>query len=373
MTETKQENKLDTTPAADPATHQPAAAQAKTATDKSEPAIKPEMSKGERAYNVTVYNILNYWVNLGSSLVIADFFLHNHVFHKPKLTWGGQPIKIFGKEISGPGMITWSAEKLGSAISTFGIGKETAIHNTRTALQTLALMSGGWLLLIPLKLLEDDKRGWVHWANRKLGVSQCGPDGREKTKDEIYIEQEQPRQSWLNVIKRRIIATIAVVGTGQLLNFTFRDRSQPKEVDGKDTHGGKAVIERFVVGNVNKALRSGWVPGGSWLADKKMFQRYLGMAALDTAFTKITSVTMYLTNGAKKARMEHEIGDEVDPPGRDVNNHIEILPDGGKQHQLQLEQSGSINKLAAIASKTPHDSFAQNVKALPSVSRTLAT
>ena len=38
------------------------------------PEPQKEMSKGEKAFNWTVYQGLNYWVNLISSVAIADYF-----------------------------------------------------------------------------------------------------------------------------------------------------------------------------------------------------------------------------------------------------------------------------------------------------------
>ena len=56
------------------------------------------------------------------------------------------------------------------------------------------------------------------------------------------------------------------------------------------------------------------MPNGEKIAENDTFKRYLGLAALDTVFTKITAVVMQVTNGAKKGRMPKEIGDEQDPP-----------------------------------------------------------
>ncbi len=251
------------------------------------------MSKGEKLFSWGVYSGINYWLNLGSSIVIADYFCN-----------------LKGKDILNKG-----AEKLGHAIaSTKMASYEKAFLNSQTALKTLTLLSGGWLLIVPIKMMEDNKRPIVHWLNNKMGVDQTGADGKELKPDEIYIEQEQPKQSWLNVLGRRALATAAVVGTGHVVNAAFRDRDKSKTYTGPDDpHGGKAVVENFVVDKVNKVMKSGYIPGGESFTKNKTAQRYLGLAALDTVFTKITAVIMKVTNGAKKAQMPHEKGDDDSP------------------------------------------------------------
>jgi hypothetical protein len=294
------------------------ATQAKTAAPavmESSSKMSPKMSKGERVFNWTVYSGINYWVNLLSSIVIADYFINKG-----------------GKDILNKG-----AESLGKAVASSRISSyERGFKNSQTALKTLTLLSGGWLLLVPMKLMEDNKRPIVHWLNKKLGVDQTAPDGHQETPDEIYIEQEQPQQSWVNVIKRRVIATAAVVGTGHVVNAAFRDRAKTNAYHGEDDpHGGKAVVENFVVNNLNKVFKSGYFPGGNFLATNATAQRYLGLAALDTVFTKITAVIMKATNGAKKAKMPKEIGDEKSPPGVEVLDAIALQPEQKEPPQAQ--------------------------------------
>lgn len=297
-------------------------------------AMPPKMSKGEKLYTWSVYSGLNYWLNLASSVVIADYFCN-----------------LKGKDVLNKG-----AEKLGKAIASSKlVGYDKAFKNSQTALKTLTLLSGGWLLIIPIKMLEDNKRPMVHWLNKKLGVDQTGPDGREMKPDEIYIECEQPKQSWLNVIMRRTLATLAVVGTGHAVNAAFRDREKSKTFTGEDDpHGGKAVVERFVVDNVNKVMKSGYVPGGKAFVDNARAQRYLGLAALDTVFTKITAVIMKITNGAKKAQMPHEIGDDAARSASDQSiDQIRFVPqeyedlrkaqarEGGHADRIRKEQAAT--------------------------------
>lgn len=262
------------------------------------PALSQQASKGEKLYSWIVYSGVNYWVNLLSSIAIADYFCN---LNGKKIIENGA--NAIAKTMAG-------GDKLRHA-KVFG--------QAQTALRTLTLLSGGWLLIVPMKYMEDNKRPMVHWLNDKLGVDQTAADGHKMSPDEIFIEQEQPKQSWLNVLLRRTLATAAVVGTGQVLNEGFRDRGKSQAFvkahpgSKEDPHGGKARVEKWVVDTVNSGLNT--VGASSLTKDKNgFFQRYLALAALDTVFTKITAVIMHVTNGAKKANMPGEIGDTASPP-----------------------------------------------------------
>ncbi|MDX2072945.1 MAG: hypothetical protein SFX19_01115 [Alphaproteobacteria bacterium] len=279
------------------------------------PALKPEMSKGERVYNWVVYEGINYWVNLISSIAIADYLIHK----------GGR-VKL-----------DWAIGKAAKALEATGMPLKNAYKNSKTALETLSLMSGGWALLVPMKLMEDHKRWWVHNLNDWMGVDQTAPDGHKETPDEIYIEQEQPKQSWLTAFKRRIYATLAVVGTGQIIEHALANKKimtpdqtfsiNPYDVNSQkltfEGHhmGGKEWAEKQIVGLVNKAATH--LPGGEAFTNPgSWMQRWLGLAALDTGFTKITALVMRLTNGAQKAKAPHEIGDDAPPIPAEIGDEL---------------------------------------------------
>ncbi|MBY0407619.1 MAG: hypothetical protein K2Q01_07995, partial [Rickettsiales bacterium] len=115
---------------------EPKAAPANTPDAKPEPqqeaAPKKEMSKGEKLYSWGVYSGLNYWFNLGSSIVIADYFCN-----------------LKGKELLNKG-----AEKIASAFAKPGSAQHAKTMTTaQNLLKTGSLLSGGWLLIIPNKLM----------------------------------------------------------------------------------------------------------------------------------------------------------------------------------------------------------------------------
>lgn len=258
--------------------------------------LPPKASKGEKWYDWIVYRGINYWFNLASSIALTDYFLN--LGGKPRLEkWSQNTAKLLHQFMP----------------------EEKALYKSRTWWKTTMICSGGWLLVVPIKLLEDRKRPIVHWLNKKLGVDQKAPDGHELAPEEIFIEKEQPTQSWLRVIGRRALGHLAVLGAGDLINFAFRDTSKPLpgKFDQTDPHGGKQQMTDFVMGGANRVLDSGYVPFGKTLATNPRTQAWMGFAVLDSVFTEITASVMWLTRGAKKKKMPQEIGDVKSAPANE--------------------------------------------------------
>lgn len=266
----------------------------KAATKKRELHITPQASKGEKLYDWAVYKGLNFWVNLGSSIAITDYF-HNHGGRKHLNKWIDNAAQLVEKT---------------------GIAKgPTAYKQTKVIVETGTLLSGGWLLLVPMKIMEDNKRPMVHWLNKKLGTPQKDADGDELPVDEIVLAQEQPKQSWAKVIGRRALATGAVLATGSILNKVAENKNdlRPFEYTYKGEHhkemvplGGKERVTNTVVDALNK--------GANTFSSTKRFgknpnsfgQRWLNFGVLDAVFTAITAGIMYATNGAEKVVHKNE-------------------------------------------------------------------
>ena len=312
---------------------------------KSSPTLPPPtMSQGEKLYNRVVYQGINYWLNLGLSLVVADYFLHGK----------GRP--FYEKSMVNINH-AFRSVKLDHAIG------ETAMKRaTDVALGFVSLNSGGNIILVPMKLMEDKKRPIVHWMNKNIyHDQQLAPDGHQETPDEIYIEQEQPKQSWANVIFRRLKAMAASITFGLALdNLGRKTLDAPQVINGKTVShiDGQERFTGWAVSNVNKVLNSGFIPGGKIAANNATAQRYLGYAALDTINTLITSHVMHKTNGAQKAKLPHEIGDEVDPPGITGTDEIVLLPKDEKLVDINqpVEGSSALEKYRkkAIAPASSH-------------------
>lgn len=257
----------------------------------------PVISKGEKFYNWVVYSFVNYWVNLTGSVALADKVI-NGSWRKPF----DLAIGKVAKSVQGSGIIK---------------SLEVAHNNSKVALETLALTGGGWLLVIPMKWMEDRKRPIVRWLNKKFGEEQIGADGHALTADEIYIEKEQPHQSWARVLGRRVLASTAVVLSGSALDHGFKDKSKlvkheykinPYKADSElvvhEAHlGGKERITNLITNYVHKGLEV----GGETLQKGGVIERWIRLLALDSFFTKVSAMVMFLTNGAKKKKMPHEV------------------------------------------------------------------
>lgn len=288
---------------------------------------KPQMSKGEKWFNRITYNWLNYWTNLGLSVVMADIAISGKGYWRKGLDYS----------------INRTTYHISSALKSLSKNPnkeaiERMVHNnTRVGYESLSLLTGGSILLFPLKYLEDNKRNIVHWLNNKMGVDQTAPDGHEKTPEEIHIEKEQPKQSAGNLIKRRLIGTASVVGAGFALDKIFKQKNvllDPEKVDlgwtvinyDRKIQGGKNYIEKTVFGKLNNVVKS--VTGGKGFKENGQIGRWTKLAILDSIFTVITAVVMYMTSGAKKGKMPQEIDDSNDPEVlRDEVNRITTAAD----------------------------------------------
>lgn len=302
-------------------------------------AIEPqeEMSRAEKWYNRIVYSGLNYWLNLGISLYMTDVFKHGgkadftRIFPKIGLTktlgkdWYAAGVRGMTNKMQSTGMFAENS-RIPNRIAEVGLG-------------TFTLNSGGNLLLIPLKIIEDHKRQIVHWIKKHITKENLiAADGHEETPDEIYIEQEQPKQSWMRVIARRVLAVSSTIVTGLAMDNILRTKNPDgSTIDGQERFTG------WITDGAQSVLKSGYVPKGAAIAENKFAKRYTGYLALDWMYTLITSKVMHWTNGAKKAKMPHEIGDPQSPAGDDKTlDQITLAKRAASASKVAATQEGII-------------------------------
>ncbi|MGE0754546.1 MAG: hypothetical protein AB7L92_05240 [Alphaproteobacteria bacterium] len=247
-------------------------------------------SKGEKTYNWIVYSGINFWANLISSIAISDYFQHGA--GRDRLD---NNIRRFAKGVDAAGILKGSH----------------AYKQSKVIVETATLLSGGWLLLVPMKVMEDNKRPIVHWLDKRFGTQERDANGKELSVDEIHLKEEQPKQSWARVLARRVMGTVAVIGTGSVLDHVAQDKSKMVETsfrfNGKmyrETHplGGKERTTNFVVSKINGIGNAVLGEGKLGSNPKSVGQRWMHFAVLDTIFTKMTATIMYLTNGAKRVQ-----------------------------------------------------------------------
>lgn len=180
-------------------------------TKDQEEAVDRKKSAGEILFDRTVYTGIGFGVNEVSSLVITDQFLHGK--------------NIVGKWFSKEGFDAasgWLAKtfKVKDGIDKSG-KKVTGAAKAGNMLLMVTLLSGGTLLILPMKWLEDHKNYWVKKANHLID----GWRGNQMSAEEVaardaQVEQDiacSPRQSWPSMLLGRVIACCSSVATGTFL------------------------------------------------------------------------------------------------------------------------------------------------------------
>jgi hypothetical protein len=170
-----------------------------------------------------------------------------------------------------------------------------SVKSTEQAAMTTALMQGGNVSIIPIKMLENHKPEIVNALNKALG-----------DKTEVNFE-DAPKQSWGSLIKARLVAwgavfagikgTYMVVGPEKFANFENHFGHKICQMLGKPTH---------IAGQETRAFRMGKI------------------AALDSLATTSAAAILYVssrvfakedfdvTHNAKALLLE-KITDEVVP------------------------------------------------------------
>ncbi len=314
---------------------------------------QPRMSRGEKWYNRLVYQGLNYWVNLGLSLYVTDLFAHGGKLDPSRLVGRGGWFKSKYE-----GGVSWFTDKLGGVMGS----RLRARRFGEIVIGTFTLNSGGNILLIPTKYLEDYKRPIVHALNKYIfRDKQLAPDGHEMTADEIYIEQEQPKQSWARMIGRRALGFGATTTVGLTLDWALKKKlDTPYQEEGElVTHqNGQKWLTDKVVNGANRVLNgtAGVVRPGTTININDTTQRYMRYAALDWVYTIITSKILHATNGAHEKKMPGEIGENG-------VNHTHPLPSNSMPEESDvLLQTFADNKVKPRARDiTPASSHAEAV------------
>jgi len=188
------------------------------ASDTNQP--KHEKSAGELVFDRTVYTGIGFGVNEVSSLWITDQFMHgkNLLANIPGL-------KKIGAWFSEEGFSRCSE----FLAKTFKLAEKTAKDGSiitpkaraGNSLLMLTLISGGTLLILPMKWLEDSKNYWVKKANHMVD----GFRGSNMTPEEVaardaQVEQDiacAPKQSWPSMLVGRTIAVFSSWATGTFL------------------------------------------------------------------------------------------------------------------------------------------------------------
>lgn len=176
---------------------------------------------GEKLFDRVVYTGIGFGVNEASSLWITAQFLHG----KNLLKSAPEPMKKIGNWFSREGYEKISdmlvrAFKITDKIVRNEKGVETITARARAGngLLMVTLLSGGTLLILPMRWLENSKAYWVKKANHWLDGNKLSEE--DAAKRDAEVEQAiacSPQQSWGSLLLGRVVACASSVCTGMFL------------------------------------------------------------------------------------------------------------------------------------------------------------
>jgi hypothetical protein len=211
-------------------------------------------SGGELLFDRTVYTGIGFGLNEAMSLWITDQFMYG------KNLLGKIPgLKNTGAWFSEEGYNRLSdkiaeAFKMGEKIAEDG-SKISPRARGGNALLMVTLLSGGTLLILPMKWLEDSKNYWVKKANHMLDSWKGNKlSAEEITARDAEVEQHiacSPRQSWPSMMLGRVIACCSSVATGTFLvgaknNERLMDWSEKTFTGHIQPEGKKGTFNRYM-------------------------------------------------------------------------------------------------------------------------------
>lgn len=250
---------------------------------------KRKKSAGERVFDRVVYTGIGFGVNEASSLWITDQFLNgkNLLEKVPVAKKAGawfskegfdRASEYFAKALK----LTERVVKEGEKTITVS-PKERAGNSILMA----TLLSGGTLLVWPMKLLEDHKAYWVKKANHMVDRWR----GNKLTEEETAARDDKvenaiacsPRQSWPTMLMGRAAAMFASWGTGTFLvgaerNKKLMDWSEKALTGSKQEEGPLSAAKRYArlapVETYSCAVSSGVLELSSKFCAKRSVKRH---------------------------------------------------------------------------------------------------
>lgn len=251
------------------------------------PPKKRVKSAGEKVFDRTVYTGIGFGVNEASSLWITDQFMHgkNLLRNVPGLKKAGEWFSETGFNRVSESIA--KKFKLTEKLAKDG-GKILPKERGGNALLMVTLLSGGTLLILPMKWLEDNKNRWVKRANHMVDKMR----GRQMTPEEVVARDTQveqdiactPRQSWPSMMLGRLIAISSSVSTGTFIMGPERNKKLMN------------WSEKAFTGNIQ--------PKGQ----KNAAHRYARLISVETYSCAISSIILEITSKlfAKRSSNPHD-------------------------------------------------------------------
>lgn len=136
----------------------------------------PPMTRGEKAFNALDYYGIGLGVNTAVSMFMFDQFFHKHL----------QPLKNFLDKNEG---------SLGGRLAKLGM-----------------LGSGGFILLIPMKLMEDHKDWWVRKLDTLFHRQQLSETEKQDIEARYEYLKQEPKQTYASEFWARVISWVINYG-----------------------------------------------------------------------------------------------------------------------------------------------------------------
>lgn len=255
---------------------------------------------GEIAFNRIVYTGIGFGVNEVSSLWITDQFVHG----KPKAWLGGEAFSKSGFDKASQ----FIAKK-------FNMPKVKASN----ALLMATLLSGGTLLVLPMRYLEEHKIYFTQKANHVLDWMQ----GSKKSAEEVQARDTEvaqaiacsPQQTWTSLLVGRAAAMATSWGVG---SFAVGPERNKKVMDWS---------EKTLVGAANTVGLKG-------VAKKDTFKRYARLTGVETYSCALASVVLEVAS-----KLFAKNGTEVHDPDICVASHEDTAAPKGEKATKPADSS----------------------------------
>lgn len=225
-------------------------------------------TKGEKLYDTMLYGGVGYGLNLVLSVIGGHFFLK------------GKGRRFFDQ-----------TEKTMHDAAIKALPEKYAKIFSREFMRIIALGAGGHLVMLPTKLLEDNKKRFVYWINSRFFPAEYEKAGieikplSEMTDDKLPETVETPaRMSWTKTALRRTAIFFGI----PLILAPFGKLNNK--------------LEEKIFSGVNKSAAAAAKMSQSqtlqrW-QESKTFRDYLEVGSSDVYVSGIAAVLMKLTNGA---------------------------------------------------------------------------
>lgn len=165
------------------------------------------MTAGELIFDRTVYTGIGFGLNEIISVMFAVMFEHGKG-------------KYFGKQ-GFEKTSEWIAKTFNFKDSVKNGKHVSAKASAGNSLLWVSLTSGGFILLLPMKWMEDHKEQWVrrinHWVDKLTGYRLTEEQIATRDADIAQTIACEPKQTWKSLLIGRFIAIGASIGLGTSL------------------------------------------------------------------------------------------------------------------------------------------------------------